>query len=199
MSENKSKADMVYNCVSGKLHYINSISETGPGKAILAQLRRGAGKKPGELPELWGMIFEKVPDELLGKNEVSYAEWAIYTALTLYAVHRQGSDKDVDLKDVSLGQAAAGLVHSEDDIERIMHRMNLVVTAVSKDDLAYHTRSLIQLLKSENIGLDYARLSKELYLFNYPEKAEVIKLRWGRDFYGVINNKNKKGDADNDQ
>ena len=90
MSENKNKADMVYSCVSGKLHYINSISEMGSGKGILAQLRRGAGKKPGELPELWGMIFEKVPDELLGKNEVSYAEWAIYTALTLYAVHRQG-------------------------------------------------------------------------------------------------------------
>ena len=86
-------------------------------------------------------------------------------------------------KDISFGQAAAKLVKNDDDMERILKRINLVATAVSPKDVAYHLRSIIQLFKSEGIALDHAGLAKDIYLFSYPEYASNVKLSWGRDFY----------------
>ena len=52
--------------------------DLGSSKAQLAQLRRGVGKRPGELPELWGIFLRNMPEELMGKEgRPSYAEWAI--------------------------------------------------------------------------------------------------------------------------
>lgn len=186
-----SKADIVFNYVSRKIEYLEKLADSGPGKAAFANLRRGVGKRPGELPELWGIIFEGIPEELLGKREISHAEWAIYTTLTLYACHRQGCDVAVNKKDISVGRAAAKLVKDKEDEGRILNRLNLVVTAATPDDMAYHLRSVVQLLSNEGISLDYARLAKELYLINHEDDAYRIKLNWGRDFYSERYNDNK--------
>ena len=194
-----SKYDEVYRYTASKLEYLRSIADTGKGRGMMANLRRGVGRQPGELPELWGMIFDRMPDELLGKNQTSYAEWAVYTALTLYAMHQQSSDRNMNQKDISVGQASAKLVKNEDDIERILKRLNLVVTAVSPEDLAYHLRSMIQLFRQEEIALDYARLAKELYLFQYEENVSAIGLNWGRDFWRECNKKtSEKEKKEND-
>lgn len=33
----------------------------------LANLRRGVGRVPGDLPALWGMLFDQLPDDMLGQ------------------------------------------------------------------------------------------------------------------------------------
>ena len=117
-----SKSDAVYRHVKGKIEYIFSLADQGTGKAMLANLRRGIGKEPGEL---WGMIFERMPDEIIDAN----TEWAVYTALTLYALHQQGGGENVHAEDVSFGSAARALVQDEADRDRILKRLNLVATA----------------------------------------------------------------------
>lgn len=97
-------------------------------------------------------------------------------------------------KDMSIGRAASRLVKNEDDTQRILNRLNLVVTSVSPEDLAYHLRGVVQLLKNEKIPLDYAKLAKELYLFYDQERAGAIKLSWGRDFYRYKSNKKENDD-----
>lgn len=183
MSEKISKTKQVYGYTSWKINSLHEIADTGPGKGMMANIRRGVGKYPGEIPELWGLIFNNMPEELLGTRGASPAEWAVYTALTLYALHQQGNEKFMNVEDVSVGKAASMLVHNEDDEDRIRRRLGLVVTATSPSDLAYHLRGVIQLLSREEIGLDYARLARELYLMNYEERSKDIKLAWGRDFY----------------
>lgn len=186
------KINEIYKHVAKKINTIEKISEKGSGKAILAKMRRGIGKEPGELAELWWIIFEELPEELIGKNKASSVEWAIYTSLTLYALHRQGGDKAAHCDGVSLGTATSNLIKSENDIERILNRLNLVVTANSPQDLAYYLKSVIQLLKNENILLDYALLAKHIYLFLISTTSNTIKLDWGRDFYRNLNKRNKE-------
>ena len=193
MSEKISKHERVKGYVGWKINFLHDRSDTGPGRGIMANLRRGVGKSPGEIPELWGMIFDKMPEELLGKSKASPAEWAVYTALTLYALHQQGNEKFMNVEDVSVGKAASMLVKNDDeDKERIRRRLGLVVTATSPSDLAYHLRGVIQLLSRDAIGLDYARLAKELYLMNNEERAKDIKLSWGREFYRKVEDENAK-------
>ena len=37
-------------------------------KGELAQLRHGIGKKPGEVPEMWELLFNGFPEELMSRN-----------------------------------------------------------------------------------------------------------------------------------
>lgn len=185
-----SKHELVYRFVASKIAYLNTLSNQNSNvyRALLANMRRGVGHYPGELPELWGIIFDRLPEELYGQGKPSGAEWAIYSALTLYALHQQGSEESVHCADdISIGKAAAALVKSEDDTDRILKRLNLIATSVSTEDLVYHLRGLIQLLKGESVKLDYARMAKELYLFQYADAANDIRIAWGRDFYRQIN------------
>ena len=65
-------------------------------RSTLAHLRRGAGCTPGEMPQLWGFFLDGMPEEWMGNREPSRAEWAIYTALTLFALHQQGKDPETE-------------------------------------------------------------------------------------------------------
>lgn len=199
-----SKADKVYNYVNDKLKSMHSKANTGIGKAMLANMRRGVGRQPGELPELWDLIFKNLPEELFGTGAASYSEWAIYTALTLYALHQQGYDVEKECmhkENISLGEAAANLVEAEgsDSEKRIEKRLNLIVTAKSPKDLAYYLRSVIQLLRAKSIPLDYALLAKQLYDINFEDTSQKIKINWGRKFYSILAPNNNEEDNKNEQ
>jgi len=169
-------------------------------RAALAHLRQGAGRVPGEMPQLWGEILYQMPEEMYSQSgEPSREEWAVYTALTLFALHQQGRDPGADCmhrEGVSLGTAVSGLVHAEQDRERIWKRFVKVVTAGDMIELSYHLRGIVQLLRAEGTALDYAALAKELYLFQTPHAVQRVKLRWGQDFYRIRTDKNIREDLD---
>ncbi len=187
----ETRADQVYTYTSSKLKMLWDNHDTGYVKGMLATLRRGIGRKPGDLPELWGILFDRIPTELLGKNAISYAEWAVYIALTLYAMHQQSNDQCMNEKNVSLGMAMAKFAETDEDKQRrVIQSLHLVATARSPYDLAYHFRSVIQILKSKPTGLDYSILAKELYVVIYNmasgNDSAAVATRWGRDFYRYI-------------
>ena len=53
-----SKIDDVRNYTYRQIQFLIRQKETSVGKAMLANLRRGIGKTPGELPELWGAFLK---------------------------------------------------------------------------------------------------------------------------------------------
>ncbi len=161
----------------------------GRVRAQLAMLRRGVGRKPGDMPDLWGLLFADMPEEMMSRTaEPTAAEWAAYTALTLYATHQQGTEINRQnmhtCQDAGrLGKAVARLVKNADDRERIARRFNAFATASDMTEAAHHLRGLIQLLRVEEIPLNYIRLAGDLYRFQNPEYAPDVRLSWGQDFY----------------
>lgn len=157
------------------------------GKARLAKLRRGAGKVPGELPELWGEFLNGIPEKYLSKNndEPSRAEWAIYLALTMFALHQQGNSSSVHAEGKSLGAGAVQLMENDTDEERkrVLRRFGPVVTAKDMAELSHHLRCLIQLFSSKGVVLDYAMLAEDIYKFQFDDKRKGVQLKWGQDFY----------------
>ena len=67
MSEQENKSAKIRRFVSSKLDWLHKMPENAY-RAELANLRRGAGKKPGDLPELWGTILKDMPEEFQGKE-----------------------------------------------------------------------------------------------------------------------------------
>ena len=146
------------------------------------------------MPQLWSEFLEYMSEEMYGRSgQISDAEWAVYMALTLYAVHQQGNDVETepmyrhDEKNntYNFGSAVANLIKSEDDFKRILRRMNAVLTSSSVLELRRHLLSLVQLLRAEKISLDYARLAGDIYIYQNADWRKSVCLQWGRDFHGT--------------
>ena len=159
-------------------------------RADLANLRRGIGKAPGDLPELWGLLFRDFPEELMSSTgEPTWAEWAVSGALTLYALHQQGAQRSMPADGQRLGMAIWWLARNDADqlktdrLKAVQRRFNAFATARSMPECLHHLRGLIQLLRSKDIPLDYVELAGDLYEFQTPDGAARVRLRWGQDFY----------------
>ena len=168
-----------------RLERYQNASDRSYVRAQLAMLRRGVGKKPGDLPELWGILFGDLPEEFLSvSGEPTREEWAVYTALTLYALHQQGAQRSMQADGQRLGMAIRKLAGNDTDrLKAVQRRFNAFATARSMPECLHHLRGLIQLLRSKDIPLDYVELAGDLYEFQTPDGAARVRLRWGQDFY----------------
>ena len=83
-----------------------------------------------------------------------------------------------------LGMAIRKLAGNDTDrLKAVQRRFNAFATARSMPECLHHLRGLIQLLRSEDIPLDYVELAGDLYEFQTPDGAARVRLRWGQDFY----------------
>lgn len=184
-----SRSKEIMSFVNKKIYYLQQLDRSPQGNAEMAWLRRGVGKKPGEIPELWG-LFENMPDDFIGYTKFpTKEEWSCYTALTLFGLHQQGmniSSQCMHVQDVSIGKSLRMLSDAlgDDKAEsRVLKQLNILSTSKNRDEYAYHFRRIINLLKSKSIPLDYGRLAADLYLLQCDEYTSNIKLHWARDFY----------------
>lgn len=171
--------------VASRLRWLQNLPEH-PRKAQLADLRRGVGRAPGDLPELWGAFLQEMPEELQSPTGTATgAEWAIYLTLTLYALHQQGQTSPMHKQGEGLGKAARLLVPpgQEPGESSIQKRFNALATATQMPELSHHLRGMIQLLRAGGIPLDYIQLAADLYDWNFSEAAVRVRLRWGQEFY----------------
>ncbi|MDD3573290.1 MAG: type I-E CRISPR-associated protein Cse2/CasB [Eubacteriales bacterium] len=175
--------------VARKLQQLQNSGNEPLTRASLARLRRGLGKPPGSMPDLWDLTLEGMPQELAGfDGQPSWGEWAIHLALTLFALHQQGKNWKTDGMNKpgqALGKAARQLVKNEDDMARVKRRFDQAITSDSPQEVARHLRSLVQLLRASGIALDYPALAEDLYRYQIPEARDGVRLKWGRDFFAA--------------
>lgn len=187
-----SQTEVIKSYVKKQIDSLCRMTPDGRVKAELAGLRKGSGKEPGEVPEIWGYFLADLPDELDSQaDEPTKAQNAIYNAMTLFAVHQQSSDikdKCMHSPNIRLGTACARLIDPQDEKseERIIHRLNAMMSSVSLKAMINHLRSIITLLKSEDIPLDYADLAQLIFLYQFPDKRKDLKYQVARDFYHEI-------------
>ena len=185
--QKQTKEAQVASFVEQKIYHLYQSSDEAYVKACLAHLRRGIGVSPGSIPELWSLTLEDLPENLMSKTGVpTNAEWAVHTALTLFALHQQGKsirEEFVHENGMSLGRAVATLIEDDDDLKRIKRRFDMVAGSGSIEEFSQHVRGLIQILKSKGVKLDYSSLAKDLYRFSDVDKRNSVRLAWGQDFY----------------
>lgn len=176
-------------------------------RAVLAELRRGVGHIPGDIPALWGMFLDEMPEELLkdidntrrytpGVYSPTEAEWAVYIALTMFALHQQGHDPGTEFmhkEGERLGIAARWLAPTSDDsdeeLKRVRARFGRISTSSDMRELSNHLRGMINLMSGKGIRLDYADLAADLYEYAFPERRAGVRLKWGEDFSRLPKNK----------
>lgn len=156
--------------------------------ATLARLRTNTGKEPGTDPAIWSQTVDGVPGTPWGDGPTPQ-EWAVHTAMTLFATHQQSRDAGMHRPGVGLGLAVARLERKQgggaDDerVSSLRRRFDAAVTAATPDELAHHLRGLVTQLRGGDEGLDYGLLADDLVQFQQPGKAGDVRRRWARQLY----------------
>jgi len=183
------EAKMVKNFVKYQISRLSGSNNEAAARATLAKLRRGIGNEPGSMPALWDLTLNGLSESLTSKDGApTRGEWAVHTALTLFALHQQGADMHqhaMSKEKNALGISLRKLIKNEEDEKRVKRRFDAAATSDSMEEFSHHLRGLIQLLKTQDIPLDYPALAEDLYWFQFPEARDSVRLRWGRDFYRI--------------
>jgi CRISPR system Cascade subunit CasB len=198
-TDSKDKANEVYGVVAGK---IKQLSGDGPQqRANRAKLRKGIGREPSEVPEIWDITLANIPENLMSWDGITTpAEQAIHAALTLFALHQQGKAETVSRTNVGFGSAARRLVTPDKENEQtIKRRFDAMLTAKDFTELSRHARGLIQLMKAKDVYLDYPRFAKDLYQHQNPETRDRVMYKWGEDFWTPMKDKQDSNDEENNK
>ena len=190
-----SVADDVGSFVARKIAWLSR-----PGaaqRAALAKLRRSVGRELADSPEAWDVVLKDAPDFMISENgEATYAERAVFAALTLFALHQQGKTESVSKFEMAFGKAARRLVSPDESNEQtIKCRLDTALTAKDFIEFTRHVRGLIQLMKAKGVYLDYSQFAKDLFWYQLPEQRRRVMLRWGEDFWVQMKAENENQES----
>lgn len=170
-------------------------AEAPPGEDLV-RLRRGAGRVPGTVPEMWPYYSTGIDDERLAPWA---DEWdlpgvfvAEHHALVLYGFHQQSIGRPMHVERARLGRAVRALHtsgrYSQEAVDR---RFFTVVTTDDVGELAIHLRGLIGQLKTLRSkdgapmpqALDYSWLQRDLEAWQWRDRRELVRRRWGLEYH----------------
>lgn len=153
-------------------------------RAVLANLRTGIRREPGAMQEIWEWTSCDVDDH--AKDEPTREEWAVHSAMCLYALHQQGKTDGMYQPGYGLGRAVHRLAGNDAGIDSpVRRRFARVLTAASIQEYLHHLRGLVTQMRSAQpaIPLDYAMLADDLVQLQRPGGPEKVRLRWSRQYY----------------
>lgn len=157
----------------------------------LARLRGAVDEPPGHSPEVWAMVLDAVPDALIGTgDDATDSETAVHQALTLYAVHQRDNTRQMHVTgraEHSFGGAIGCLAKGR--TASVKGRYDALLMATSDAGRAQHLRSLVGLLSTDGIPLDYGQFALDLLLLKKASHRDSVQRRWGRDFYRAFRTK----------
>lgn len=152
------------------------VDENPTFKRMKVLLRHSASLELGEDPELFGWLTENIPEEIQNSGSgVSYAEQAIYAALTLYQV---GPQHKGDHTSIGAATRIAGIDRG---------RLLTVETAEAFTETRRYLWALLRLIKSKGQSIDYRTLACDLCELQF-DKIRTSR-KWERDFARKGNNK----------
>ncbi|GAA2815002.1 hypothetical protein GCM10010441_44530 [Kitasatospora paracochleata] len=159
------------------------LADRSDAVAALARLRRGAGRDPAAIPDLWGLLDTEdlFADPALRPDE---AHTALYTAATLWSLHQQSLGARMhQAGGDELGAAVRKLMPGSAIDEPIRKRFVRAGTAGSLPVLATRLREIALLLRRGGHALDYALLADQLHDWQRPGGPDGVRSSWGRSFH----------------
>lgn len=155
-------------------------------RGVLAELRRRAGQPieqdPLSLEKTLLVLSPALNENSLGHGDAaSPSEAAAFHALTLFALHMQSSTRPMHVRGVSFA-TACGRLYAQSESASLKPRFDALLLARSSRARLNHTRSMVTLLRGEQLGFDYAQFANDLRALDYDDRRAGVLLRWGRNF-----------------
>ena len=189
--ENSNPIEQMKGFAEKKLRVLRENPDESGTKAYLAKMRKGVGKVPGADPELWGILFEDLPEELIGRgNTPGRAELALYTAFTLYAIHQQSrslKDENAHQRGIGFGRAAGEMAAQDpESLKAVRRRFNAAAVSSDLTELAWHIKGMVQLFRQKENRLDYVQLAVDFLSVSGFGKNSGDPVKMGTRFLQIL-------------
>lgn len=127
--------------------------------------------------DMFSLVIPWVPEN-------RHAEDSAFLVAALFALHPQrGGEK-------TLGAAFAKISGESDSIEQ---RFNALLNC-HRDDLPYHLRQAVSLLRSKDIPVNWMRLLRDVLGWEHDDRH--VQRAWAREFWQSTNTSQAATDSD---
>lgn len=168
--------------------YLNP-SQGAPARAALAQLRHGRGS--GNWISEGSILFQDLDDPRLGECDESCMLKALKTAMELYAWHQQSREEPMAFSaregeaNRSFGRSCRLIESDLDSAAGVRRKLAAIESSSDLEEMGHQLRALIQLMRANNVQVDYRGLASDLYLLQFGTAREGVFMRWSRDYYAA--------------
>ena len=149
--------------------YLESLRQD---RAALAHLRRGLGRPPGTVVDLFPYVARWVPAQAPRALEEAY-----YTLAALFAAH------PLEGGEGNMGDHFRRVVQAHDERAAAVERRFSVLLAAHPDDLGFNLRQAASYLRSSGVPVNWHQLFADMRQWSHPER--FVQRRWARSFWGA--------------
>lgn len=158
------------------IHSLEQLVEK-ENRAALAALRRGLGKTPGEVSQMFPYVASYT-SHLSDKQADNY-----YLVASLFALHQKiWAIDNLPEWQTNFGASFAKLKHNPNASESIEKRFTALLNC-RLEDLSSHLRHAVSLLKSHEIAINWLQLLKDLQ--QWENDNRIVQRRWAKAFWGA--------------
>lgn len=180
------------------------LSGSSSSRATLARLRRLDQPSAGSWMVVGEDIFEDLPDLGLSGRDSDRVLRAIKCAMKLYALHQQSKTQGMalvpnsdDWRQGSFGRACYQITcrkkEDQSGAAGVVRRMSMVEAANDFEGVEICLRSLVLLMRANDVRLNYGSLAKDLFLIQSDVTRDGVFMRWARDYYVPPESKGDSG------
>lgn len=148
--------------------YLRKLHETGD-RGALAALRRGVGRPPGTVYEMFAYVVPFLPAEVSRWQENAY--FLIASLFALYPDSEGHGD---------LGQAFRRAIHSPNEQAAVERRFTALLAA-DPQEFDVHLRHAVTFLQARAVPIDWDRLLIDVLTWQHPN--DLVQRRWARSFW----------------
>ena len=152
------------------ISYLQTLAQQ-QNRAALAALRRGLGRSPGTVPEMYPHIVPWIPENAHPREEAAY-----YIIAALFALHPECTDTG------NMGDHMAQAAHQSGNPEAVERRFTALLAA-HPDDLPEYLRQTVSFLHSKNVPINWDQLFADVKLWSHPQYGDVVRKRWATQFW----------------
>lgn len=160
------------------VNYLRTLGdERSPDRAALASLRRGLRGRPSTTAELHRYVARWIPEEMSQREADAY-----YLVAALYASHPVNWETDPGRYWRS--NFGASFRRLRTDEGESAERRFVALLNSHRDDLPYHLRHAVSLLRSHDIPIDWAQLLRDIKSWGHPDR--YVQTQWARSFWAPL-------------
>lgn len=148
--------------------YLESLRDD---RAVLATLRRGLGRPPGAAPEMFRYV---VP--FVHQSTSFWHEEVHYMIASLFGYHPEPGGRG------NMGSHFGYLRQQNPDSPAIERRFTILMAA-HPQDLAFHLRQAVSLLKSKEVPVNWHQLMLDALRWNHPDARTWVCKQWASKFW----------------
>ena len=162
--------------------YLKDLAKPPKNNAALASLRRGLGKKPKTVMEMFPYLGQFL------SRDPNY-ETAVFIIAALFAYYDDAPS--------NIGNLGASLQKIKDESGTIEKRFVALLNA-DEEELPHHLRQIIGILKSKSIALNWEQLFFDVRNWKNEKLKDSVQYFWAKEYW-KDNYKEKNQDTQNTQ